>query len=57
MAAKQAHFNWVRFQLLLTVNRAFSADVFLFREPWGAAPASAVNAAPLALERFPVNEY
>jgi hypothetical protein len=35
------------------VNRAFSADVVLgFDESWGAAPRLALNAAPLAVNRY-----
>src|SRR5437867_10478643 len=34
------------------MHRAFSANIFLRRSPWGAAPGSGVNGAPLALNRY-----
>jgi len=38
--------------LLLAMNRTFSADGFLCRHPWGAVPGFAVNGAPLAINRY-----
>jgi HlyD family secretion protein len=50
--ALKARFNRMGFTLLLLVNRAFSANNFLCHYPWGVAPGSAVNGAPLALNRY-----
>jgi hypothetical protein len=35
-----------------TVNRVFSADVLGNYESWGGCPSLAMNAAPLALDRY-----
>ena len=50
--ALKARFNRTGFALVLAMNRAFSANFFLCDYPWGAAPGSVVNGAPLALNRF-----
>src|SRR5205823_11601369 len=50
--ALKAHFNRTGLSLVLAMHRAFSANIFLRRSPWGAAPGSGVNGAPLALNRY-----
>jgi HlyD family secretion protein len=48
----KARFNRTGLSLVLAMHRAFSANIFLCRSPWGAAPGSVVNGAPLALIRY-----